>query len=196
MNKSSVFTHSFFFVINDVTLSLWFFDASKDTRGHILNNIVGKLDPPFSHCEIQFPCGTACSIYMGGTVTMRKRDYDLSVYTRKDVKCSRGQAKQAFKLASKFASDKMPFTKMGMIGTMLGVNVFDSVNSTFCSKLVADLLNETQVFELSSCNCTPSSIARTMTNHNVGKIPSKQCISSKNLNNSDDGSTILVLDFK
>ena len=133
---------------------------------------------------------------MGGVVTMRKRDYDLSVYTKKDVKCSRGQAKQAFKLASKLASDKIPFTKMGMIGTMFGVNVFDSVNSTFCSKLVADLLNETQVFQLSSCNCTPSSISRTITNHNVAKIPSKQWIGSKKLNNSDDGSTILVLDFK
>ena len=127
---------------------------------------------------------------------MRVREYDLSVYTKKDIKCSRIQAKQAFKLASKMATDKMPFTKMGMIGTMFGVNVFDSVDSTFCSKLVADLLNETQVFELSSCNCTPSSIARTITNHNVAKIPSKQCISSRKLNNSDDGSTILVLDFK
>ena len=125
---------------------------------------------------------------------MRVREYDLSVYTKKDIKCSRIQAKQAFKLASKMATDKMPFTKMGMIGTMFGVNVFDSVDSTFCSKLVADLLNETQVFKLSSCNCTPSSIARTITDHN--KIPSKQCISSKTSNNSNDGSTILVLDFK
>ena len=52
-------------------LRVWFYDPSNDTEG-IVNKIVAFADPPFCHCELQFPDETACSIYMGTSASSKR----------------------------------------------------------------------------------------------------------------------------
>ena len=59
---------------------MWFYDPARDTEG-LLNMVVAFTDPPFCHCEIQFPDNVACSIYTGSRVVMKERTFDTANYT-------------------------------------------------------------------------------------------------------------------
>ena len=87
-------------------LKVWFYDPSDDTEG-IVNKIVALADPPFCHCELQFPDDTACSIYMGTCVIMKKRSFDAGHYHCIELDASRDKIEEAFRLCVDATDRKM-----------------------------------------------------------------------------------------
>jgi hypothetical protein len=108
----------------------WFYSPARDrvTGLNAINQIVAGLDPPFCHVELQFPSGEACSIVMGGRVSLRARRFDPDFYTGVRVEAPAAAVDAALALARERVAAGTGF---GVLG-----------GRTFCSKLVADLLRE------------------------------------------------------
>jgi len=108
----------------------WFYSPARDrvTGLNAINQIVAGLDPPFCHVELQFPSGEACSIVMGGRVSLRARRFDPEFYTGVRVEAPAAAVDAALALARRHVELETAF---GVLG-----------GRTFCSKLVADMLRE------------------------------------------------------
>lgn len=113
--------------------TVWSYNPAKEnTTGlNIINKIVAGVDPPFCHCELQFPNGEACSIVMNGTVRLRQRSFDPEFYTPVVVRAPAAAIASAYQRAQQHVQQKTTF----------GV----SDPRTFCSKLVAEILLESGV---------------------------------------------------
>lgn len=118
--------------------TVWFYDPAQEavTGSNFVNKIVAGLYPPFSHVELQFPNGEACSIVMNETVRLRTRTFNTDFYTSLQIHASLPAIDKALDLARKHVASLTPF----------GV----SASSTFCSKLVAELLLESGIVCTSS----------------------------------------------
>lgn len=125
-------------------LSVWFYDPAKDGQG-ILNKVVAYLDGPFCHCELQFGNGVACSIYLGTNVVMKRRDFDPVYYTKVDLPCSFQQEKLAMERSEQHRSKQERCTILAMSSCLHRIKF--SHNTTFCSKLVADILQYAGLIE-------------------------------------------------
>lgn len=110
--------------------TVWFYDPAKErvTGLNIVNKVVSGLDPPFCHTELQFPCGEACSVVMGGRVGLRVRTFDPEFYTGVFV---RARANAVCAAQERARGHVMAGTSFGVFG-----------GRTYCSRLVADLLCE------------------------------------------------------
>jgi hypothetical protein len=108
----------------------WFYSPARDrvTGLNAINQIVAGLDPPFCHVELQFPSGEACSIVMGGRVSLRARRFDPEFYTGVRVEAAAAAVDGALALARRHVELETAF---GVLG-----------GRTFCSRLVAELLRE------------------------------------------------------
>ena len=141
--------------------TVWFYSPAKDrvTGLNVVNKIVAGLDPPFCHVELQFPSGEACSIVMGGVVTLRQRTFDRDFYTPELVRAPQAAVGKALELARAHLVAK---TSFGVLG-----------GRTFCSKLVLDLLCESGMLEgntpVRSLVETPSALFRI--------LQQRQCVS-------------------
>lgn len=181
----------------DIVLNVWFFDASQDKRSNWINNMVTRLDPPFCHCEVQFPCHTACCIYMDGSVLLRKREYDPLTYQCIAVKTNKTRLEKAWLFANDLHKKKVKFSTWAMIGSYIhalhGLSDSGKCDSTCCSQLTADILNITCDFGFVSRECTPSGIYKRLMNEQQGyrhQIP--RLMTSVN----EDGSCAQAIDFK
>ena len=121
------------------SVTVWFYNPVHETTNglNIVNKIVAKLDPPFCHTELQFACGSACSIVMKGFVNVRKRTFDPKFYTGLIISTTPKKIENALKMAHDMNTQNVPF------------GIFDS-QSTYCSKLVAELLIDSEIIESSS----------------------------------------------
>jgi len=142
-----------------VKLRVWFYDPSKDSNG-LFNKLVSKLDGPFCHCELQFPDDASCSIYMGTRVTLKKRSFDPTNYTCVAVMCSKKEQEAAQLAAAQHQQRGTPFSALAMSYSMLWMLMAPTSDTTFCSKLVADLLKTANVLPQSfvSERITPSAL--------------------------------------
>ena len=110
--------------------TVWFYSPARErvTGLNAINQIVAGLDPPFCHAELQFPSGEACSIVMGGRVSLRARRFDPEFYTGVRVEAAAAAVAAALALARERVAAGTGF---GVLG-----------GRTFCSRLVAELLRE------------------------------------------------------
>ena len=150
-------------------LRVWFYDPSNDTEG-IVNKLVAFADPPFCHCELQFPDDTACSIYMGTSVVMKKRSFDPDHYHCIEVNATRDKIEEAFCLCADATSRNVRFSSLQMMQSITsgGSSRPETANGsmredtlTFCSKLVTSVLLDSNVVPcLIRRNPTPSELYR------------------------------------
>jgi hypothetical protein len=118
--------------------TMWFYNPDQEavTGSNFVNKIVAGVYPPFCHVELQFPNGEACSIVMNDTVRLRSRTFNADFYTSLQIHASLPAIDKALDLARRHVALKTPF---GF-----------SASSTFCSKLVAELLVESGIVCTSS----------------------------------------------
>jgi len=147
-----------------VKLRVWFYDPTKDSDG-LFNKLVSRIDGPFCHCELQFPDDASCSIYMGTSVTLRKRSFDPTNYTCVAVMCSKKDQEAAQLQAAQHHQSGTQFSAFAMSYSMMWMPIALSTDTTFCSKLVADLLKTAKVLPQSfaSEKATPSALHRALT---------------------------------
>lgn len=145
------------------TLRMWFYDPSKGNDSYF-NSMVAMIDGPYSHTELQFPNGLACTVYMGCAVSLRRRTFDTKYYTLVNVPCSPQQVQAAEAAARTFVSEGYAFSNVAMIGTVFTpANLLRGPKSTFCSKLNADILQSAGLLShLNTSNVTPSALYRSL----------------------------------
>jgi hypothetical protein len=109
---------------------VYFYNPDKDyvTGFNLVNKIVAGLSPPFSHVELQFPFGMACSIVMNETVRIRESTFDPEFYTGVVLHAPPQAVFKMLALTQLHVERGIPF------GVIAG--------HTFCSKLVAELLRD------------------------------------------------------
>jgi len=129
-------------------LLVWFYRQNKKSvrdvcSGAIVNILVTHVDPPFCHVELAFEDGMAISVTKNQKVCMRRRSFDPLYYTCIKIPVSLEVSIYAKSEAS--ARVGQPF---GYVGT----------NTTFCSKLVCEILKTSMAVEgLGSPNLTSPS---------------------------------------
>ena len=113
---------------------LWSYDPSQQpvTGLDVVNHLVAYCDPPYCHTELAFPSGEACSVMIGKTVQLRKRNFDERFYTGLVIPSTMEKVQQARQIAARLAADEVPF------------GVF-SKTATYCSRLAADILLESGI---------------------------------------------------
>ena len=134
-------------------------DTSWGSLGHIINNTVTSWDGPYCHVEMEFPNGQSVSIRMGNTVAMLNRSFDPAFYKGLIIESEVNKVNTAIKLANDTSQRQVKF------GLMSGQGLHK--NTTYCSKLVRDILIESEI--VSPCFCddyrfllTPSAVFRAL----------------------------------
>lgn len=142
-------------------LRIWFYDPSSDTEG-VVNKLVAYADPPYCHCELQFPDGSACSIYMGSSVLMKKRAFDTTSYTLIEVSASEEQVQHAYKSCIEARDLSIKFSSVQMLSCIyLWPSTSTNQKYTFCSKLIAKILVDASILpDNTNVNITPSALHR------------------------------------
>lgn len=118
-------------------LLVWFYRQNKKSvrdvcSGAIVNILVTQVDPPFCHVELAFEDGMAISVTKNQKVCMRRRSFDPLYYTCVKIPVSLEVSIYAKSEAS--ARVGQPF---GYVGA----------NTTFCSKLVCEILKTSMAVE-------------------------------------------------
>ena len=142
-------------------LHVWFYNPAGDTEG-MVNKLVAYTAPPFCHCELQFPDSHACSIYMGSTVTMKKRTFDRESYSLVTMHVPDEQARHAYTLCCGLQQRAVRFSSMQMLACLYPwqSNASDS-NYTFCSKLITGVLTDAGILPRDTKQAiTPSALHR------------------------------------
>jgi len=147
-------------------VALWFYSPSPDNSGWI-NRIVSYMDPPFCHCELQFVDGVACSVYMGTCVFLKKRTFDKKFYQSIVIPCTHAQHNCMRIMAQNIVTRNTRFSTINMSGAVMWGSNLGTENTTFCSKLCADLLLEAKLLpaEVDSTKITPSCLHRLLYVH-------------------------------
>ena len=144
-------------------LRAWFYNpnaAGERFSDGLVNHVVAMLDPPFCHCELQFEDGIACSIYMGTTVVLKARTFEAPHYTCVLVDCTNASYKRAKELATQAYDDQLQFSALRMSTSYLRIPYTHSDNTTFCSKLIADICQKADIIAPDVCcrHITPSQL--------------------------------------
>lgn len=145
-------------------LRVWFYDPKNDHEG-LFNKAVAFSDPPFCHCELQFPNSMTCSIYMGSPVCFKQRTSFGDAYTLLNIPASNEQIKQAYQVCDGNFLARQQFSAIEMIECFSPWKRNQSIHNkyTFCSKLVAEALKAALILpEHTSTIISPSSLYRTL----------------------------------
>lgn len=145
-------------------LRVWFYDPKNDLEG-LFNKAVAYSDPPFCHCELQFPNLMTCSIYMGSTVCFKSRTNFGDAYTVLNIPASNEQIQMAYDVCNRNFIAKQQFSAIDMIGCISPWkrNNLPQSKYTFCSKLVAEALEAARILpDNISTMISPSSLYRTL----------------------------------
>ena len=116
---------------------------------HILNRIVAKADPPFSHVEIAFPERHGempwereiwgSSIFQGETVFYKPRTYQRDGYVCLALEVSLHQQKSIMQFCEARANAGVPFHANAMYFAYLPFQMVYT-SGTFCSKHITEAL--------------------------------------------------------
>ena len=119
-------------------LRVQFYNPENDEQGFI-NKLVATVDPPFCHCEIHLPDNMACSIFMYSEVHYKYRTFANPAYTCVHLTCTPQHITALRSLIKSTLDSHVKFSTSAMIGSYYGMDMCPD-NHTFCSKLVAELL--------------------------------------------------------
>ena len=146
-------------------IHVYFYQPPSDDP-HWINHLVRSYDAPYSHCDVQFEDSMASSVYQNEPVYFRARRFRKPGYVRKTIPVSQYHYDKAYKLCRTRAEDKMGFDAVGMYSLPLpSALLADRANKTFCSKHVAEVLQEAgvrAVAHLRSRELTPSALYRAL----------------------------------
>jgi hypothetical protein len=129
---------------------------------HVLNHIVTRYSPPFSHCDVQFQDGMASSVYQGERVYWKKRGFKKPGYSRITLSVSKEDYDKAYAMCKNRFEKNYDFDKLGMF--MLPLPSFLQVERpgfTFCSKHCTEVLQAAKVRAvdgLAAKSMTPSTL--------------------------------------
>lgn len=143
-------------------LRVFFYDPRKDNEG-VFNKVIAYSDPPFCHCELQFPNQMTCSIYMGTTVSFKIRQKFGDAYTMLEIPATPTQVSLAYKVCQDNFDAKQRFSTLEMLACFSPwkTTVSSTSDLTFCSKLVAEALQAAGLFPIhQTTSVSPSSLHR------------------------------------
>lgn len=123
-------------------LTAWFYDPASDRQGW-MNKLIAMLDAPFCHVELQFPDSTACTVYMGSEVVMKQRSFNNACYCAVPIPCTKAQCVVARRVADRLYAERLRCSALDMTSCVFGVEM--CAHKTFCSKLVAQILWESNI---------------------------------------------------
>lgn len=141
-------------------LRVQFYNPKHDSEG-LINKMVAMADPPFCHCELHLPDNMACSIFMHSEIHFKHRLFTNPAYEAVKIICTIEQLDALYLTIQDFMQQKLRFSTSAMVGSYYGLNLCPE-NHTFCSKLVADLLQAVGIIaENVDCNVlSPSKLHR------------------------------------
>lgn len=155
-------------------LRLWFYNPAAESSS-FFNKMVARIDPPFSHSELQFENDEASTIYHGDVARLKTRSFDREFYTCVAIPCTSMQHSNALMFAQKAVENQLPFSTIAMGNSLLQFPV--SVSGTFCSKLNADALcNAGILSNIDTQSITPSRLHRIVSS--LTDAPSTRLLSS------------------
>ena len=129
---------------------------------HVLNHIVTRYDPPFSHCDVQFEDGMASSVYQHETVYWRKRGFAKPGYTKLSLAVSQQDYAKAYNVCRDRAAQQFAFDAIGMYTLPFPASMqYEREGFTFCSKHCTEVLqaaNVSTVSALAAKSVTPSAL--------------------------------------
>ena len=145
-------------------LRVWFYDPTNDKEG--LFKLVAFSDPPYCHCELQFPDTMTCSIYMGTTVSLKKRASFGDCYTELTLPSTREQSEIAYQVCNNNFEAKQQFSAIEMLSCFSPWKSSHQSRHnqyTFCSKLIAEALQAAEIYPINlSTAISPSLLYRTL----------------------------------
>ena len=119
---------------------------APNENDHILNHVVTRYDPPFSHCDVQFEDGMASSVYQYETVYWRKRGFQKPGYTRVSLSVLPGDYRKAYAMCQDRANRQFKFDAIGMYTLPLPSSMhYEREGFTFCSKHCTEVLQTARV---------------------------------------------------
>ena len=140
---------------------LWFYNPASESSS-FFNKMVARLDPPFSHSELQFENEEASTIYHGDVARLKARAFDRQFYTCVCVPCTQAQYAQAYTFAQTAMTQALPFSTVAMGNSIFQLPLHTS--GTFCSKLNADTLCSAGILShIDTQTITPSKLHRLLT---------------------------------
>ena len=138
---------------------------------HLINHVVTRWDPPFSHCDVQFEDGMASSLYQGENIYWRKRTFKKPGYTRVTLSVREDDYAKAYQLCKERFANKFAFDAVGMYTLPLSSYFrMDRDKHTFCSKHCTEVLQLAGVrasVGLDPGLTTPSALYRALKNSSV-----------------------------
>jgi hypothetical protein len=135
---------------------------------HVLNHIVTRYDPPFSHCDVQFEDGMASSVYQHETVYWRKRGFKKPGYSKLSIPVSQTEYTKAYNMCQTRAANLFAFDAIGMYTLPLPESLqYEREGFTFCSKHCTEVLQAAgvkAVAGLTAKSTTPSALQQALQN--------------------------------
>jgi len=127
-------------------LTAWFYNPASDRHGW-MNKLIAMLDAPFCHVELQFPDSTAYTVYMGSEVVKKQRSFNNACYSAVCIPCTGAQCVVARGVADRLHQARLRCSALDMTSCVFGVEMCK--DTTFCSKLVAQILHESKLLPAS-----------------------------------------------
>ncbi len=121
----------------------------------------------YCHCELEFADDQSCTVYMGGKVHIKRRQFDQKSYDTVRVYVSAQQHGQALSLALAIQDEGQAFIKRAMLTSKFTyIPVPDTRKFTCCSKLCLEVLQEAGVVprNVIAVRHTPSTMHATLNN--------------------------------
>lgn len=129
-----------------------------------LNRAVSWYDPPYSHVELSFEDGHACSIFNGESVFMQQRSYANPNYDVLTIGVSHDSYLKVLTFCKKLHKQKVGFDSWGMFSSVIPFcSQSPRHDATFCSRLVTEALQQASLAALegeNSVKMTPSRLHR------------------------------------
>lgn len=147
---------------------VWFYSNANDPRKSWMNQLVTAVDPPFCHCEIQFPNGDAFGVYSGSRVVCRERTFNTAHYTCLRIACTPNQLSAMRTTCQQLVDDHAEFHSLCLASTVFGTGLLRFVNlkkHTCCSRLVGSALVAAEILPNGSENCSPSLLYKCLLPH-------------------------------
>lgn len=146
----------------------YFYAPSADD--HVVNHIVTRWDPPYSHCDVQFEDGMASSLFQGENVYWRKRGFKKPGYIRITLAINNMENyRKAYDLCKDRHAQGYAFDAIGMYTLPLSSYVsFPREKYTFCSKHCTEVLQLAGVRAVQGLDprsITPSALHRALDNN-------------------------------
>lgn len=152
---------------------------------HSMNQAVAYMSPPYCHTELRFPNSLSLSIVVGGNCRLMYREFDPERYDAIQIFTTTEKLQKAIQLSQDVSNKKVKF----------GFTLEPSSNSssTYCSKLVYDILAESTIYadDLYTKSdygiITPSNLAHNllMKGHQKSSVFNSEPIAFSNMLNVD-----------